>query len=125
MRISDVDYGNGLPIDAYGPGYFRIGGQVHEGPRILHGGASMPWEGLADEGPLLALASKIDVLLIGTGAEMRFLAEGLDARLAAAGIGAEPMATPSACRTYNVLLSEGRRVAAALLPADWVAADAP
>ncbi|MYF89823.1 MAG: hypothetical protein F4186_11080, partial [Boseongicola sp. SB0676_bin_33] len=55
-------------------------------------------------------------LLVGTGPELVMLPDGFGDRLAAAGIGAEAMASPQACRTYNVLLGEGRRVGLALLP---------
>ena len=63
-----------------------------------------------------ALAGRIDVLFVGTGAEIAHAPRAFRDRLEEAGIGVETMATPAACRTYNVLLSEGRRVAVALLP---------
>jgi uncharacterized protein len=56
------------------------------------------------------------VIFVGTGAEMAHLPPALRSALEGAGIGVEPMNTPAACRTYNVLLSEGRRVALAALP---------
>ena len=56
------------------------------------------------------------VLFVGTGAEIAHAPRAFRDRLEEAGIGVETMATPAACRTYNVLLSEGRRVAVALLP---------
>jgi len=55
------------------------------------------------------------VLLIGKGADIAPLTRETRAALEAAGLGFEVMSTPSACRTYNVLLTEGRRVAAALV----------
>lgn len=57
----------------------------------------------------------IEILLLGTGARLRFPHPGLTQPLAAAGIGLEAMATDAACRTYNILRSEDRKVAAALL----------
>ena len=63
--------------------------------------------------------ASFDVLLVGVGAGLGPLPEGFAAMrgaLEAEGAGVEVMATPSACRTYNVLLAEGRRVAAALMP---------
>jgi uncharacterized protein len=65
---------------------------------------------------LLAVAAQVDVLFVGTGAEIAHIPRDLRERLEAAGIGVEVMASPAACRTYNVLLSEGRRVGLALLP---------
>ena len=59
-------------------------------------------------------ASKPDLLLIGTGFQQRFLPQKLFAQLSSEKIGMEFMNTPAACRTYNLLISEGRRVASAL-----------
>jgi uncharacterized protein len=56
-----------------------------------------------------------EVLLLGTGARLRFPPPACLAPLARAGIGVEVMDTGAACRTYNILLADGRRVAAALL----------
>lgn len=75
-----------------------------------------PWGGLDDLAAPLALAGRIDVLLLGLGAEVAIVPRALREALEAAGIGVEPMNSPAACRTYNVLLGEGRRIAAALLP---------
>ena len=59
-----------------------------------------------------------DIVLLGTGVQQRFPAPHTYRSLITAGIGLEIMGTPAACRTYNVLMSEGRRVAAALLLSD-------
>ncbi|MCC6473032.1 MAG: Mth938-like domain-containing protein [Burkholderiales bacterium] len=56
-----------------------------------------------------------EVILLGTGNRLRFPPPGILRPLTEAGIGVEVMDVPAACRTYNILLSEGRRVAAALL----------
>ncbi len=56
------------------------------------------------------------MLLVGTGAEMAWLPKDFVADLEARGIGVEPMASPTACRSYNLLLAEGRRVGLAVLP---------
>ncbi len=61
------------------------------------------------------LALKPDVLLLGTGASQRFPHPRLYRTLTEAGIGVECMDTPAACRTYNILVAEGRRVIAAIL----------
>ncbi|WP_445811201.1 Mth938-like domain-containing protein, partial [Yoonia sp.] len=58
----------------------------------------------------------VDVVFVGTGAEIAHLPADFRNTLEQAGIGVESMASPAACRTYNVLLSEGRRVAVALIP---------
>lgn len=116
MRLSQPDFGAALPVDGYGPGFFRIGGLVHEGPALLTGRAVHPWGGLDDLAPLLALSGQIDVLIVGLGDTMRALPPAFQAALDGAAIGVEPMATPAAARGFNVLLGEGRRVGAALLP---------
>ena len=56
-----------------------------------------------------------EIVLLGTGKTLRFPAPALSQALMNAGIGMEVMDTRAACRTYNILTSEGRRVAAALL----------
>jgi uncharacterized protein len=61
---------------------------------------------------------KIEVLLVGTGKDLRPLPAALRAALKAAGISADPMSTGAAVRTYNVLLAEDRAVAAALIAVD-------
>jgi hypothetical protein len=66
--------------------------------------------------PILDVAAEIDILILGTGTEIAHPPTAFRKAVEAAGVGVEPMASPQACRTYNVLLSEGRRVGAALLP---------
>lgn len=57
-----------------------------------------------------------EVMLVGTGARQQFLAASVLQPLLAAGIGVEAMDTQAAARTYNILMAEGRRVVAALIP---------
>lgn len=116
MRIREMDMDGLRPVEGYGPGFFRIGGQVIEGPMLVTAETVRGWGGLDNSAPLLALAGGIDVLFLGTGAAMAHLPAGLRDALEAAGIGVETMTSPSACRTYNLLLAEGRRVALAALP---------
>ena len=110
-----------LPVTGFGPGFFRVGEDLVRGPMLLVQGAGpAQWSGLgsglAGHDALLALAGRVDVLLVGTGAQMAFLPPDLQARLDAAMIGAEAMATPVALRSYNMLLGDGRRIALAALP---------
>ena len=72
----------------------------------------------ADERGTPALQAEVDVLLLGTGRSIARAPEVLVAALVPLGIGVEAMDSAAAARTYNVLLSEGRRIAAALLPVD-------
>lgn len=118
MRTYEVDYAGRLPIDGYAPGAFRVAGDVHRGPLALLPSGIVEWAGPPDFGALAERAASFDVLLVGTGVSLAPLDGWKEARagLEAAGVGVELMSTPSACRTYNVLLAEGRRVAAALIP---------
>lgn len=61
------------------------------------------------------LPLKPDVLLLGTGSRQRFAHPGLYRSLTDAGVGVECMDTPAACRTYNILVAEDRKVVAAIL----------
>lgn len=115
MRLTEVSFENAAPVDSYGPGFFRIGGEVVHGHLLLLPNKTIQWGGFEDQAAILAASAEIDVLFIGTGADVAHIPEPLRAALDAAGIGVELMATPTACRTYNVLLSEGRRIGAALL----------
>ncbi|MBK0327159.1 Mth938-like domain-containing protein [Rhodobacteraceae bacterium F11138] len=116
MRLNEISFSDAAPVEGYGPGFFRIGGQVHDGMVLTGPDGTVAWGGYDDSATLLALAGRIDVLFVGTGAEISHIPTGLRASLEAAGLGVEVMNSPSACRTYNVLLSEGRRIALALLP---------
>jgi len=62
------------------------------------------------------VAKDLDVVLVGTGANIAHIPADFRTALEAAGIGVEIMNSPTACRTYNILLSEGRRIGLALLP---------
>lgn len=116
MRLSEVVYDGAKPIEGYGPGFFRIGGEVIEGPVLILPSGAGGWGGLEATDPLLAAAGDIDVLFLGTGIEISHAPASLRLALEGANIGLEVMATPPACRAYNVVLSEGRRIGAALLP---------
>ncbi|MEW2913397.1 Mth938-like domain-containing protein [Leisingera sp. JC11] len=116
MRLNEVSYSDAQPVDGYGEGFFRIGGKVHQGAVLTSAAGTADWGGLADGEPLLALAGEIDVLFIGTGSEIAHIPAELRKPLEEAGLGVETMNSPAACRTYNVLLSEGRRIALAALP---------
>ena len=114
MRLVEISYSGALPIDSYGPGFFRIGGEVVRSGLLVTPQGWRAWSGFEDLAALAEQAGSLDVLFVGTGPELRHLPPGFRDPLEAAGIGVEAMPTPSACRTYNVLLSEGRRVGIAL-----------
>ncbi len=116
VQFEAANFAQSQPIDGYGPGFFRIGGAVYDGAVLVLANSIISWGGYDDRAPLLALAGNIDVLFFGTGVEAAYIAKDLRVDLETLRIGVEPVATPVACRTYNVLLAEGRRVGAALLP---------
>ena len=120
MKLSEQEFSNGMPVEAYGPGFFRVKGHIHHGAMIISPTSAMPWGGWDDLEPIKALAGQVDILLIGTGADVTPFTPALRTALDSAGLWADPMATTAALRTYNVLLAEARRVALAVLPADTV-----
>ena len=116
MRMNEITYTDAVPVEGYGPGFFRIGGQVHEGPIAVLPSGVGTWGGYDDTTTLTQAAQALDVIFVGTGAEIAHIPPAFRTTLEEAGLGVEIMASPAACRTYNVLLSEGRRVGLALIP---------
>jgi len=114
-----------VPIDGYGEGGFRFGGMSHRGSLLVVPTGVFAW---APKTPaeideqnlerLISAAGEIDLLIVGMGPDPLPLAKPLRNLLADAGIRIDVMATGSACSTYNLLLEEGRRVAAALVAVD-------
>ncbi len=109
-------------IDAYGRGGFRFADMSHRGsilalPSGVH--AWEPEEGTAltpaDFAAVIAEGGAIDVLLLGTGSAPAPVDDAVRWALREAGIGLDVMATGAAARTYNIMLGENRRVAAALV----------
>ena len=115
MRLNEVTYTDAVPIDGYGPGFFRVGDEVRDAPLAILPSGVAAWGGFDDIETLLAASGTVDFVLIGTGADVAHIPAALREALEGAGIGVEVMSTPSACRTYNVLLAEDRRVATALI----------
>jgi uncharacterized protein len=116
MRLTEVTYDTAQPVQGYGPGFFRIGGAVLRGACCISPWGAGAWGGWKDTATPLALAGRIDVLFAGTGAAVMHVPLAFRQAVEAAGIGVDGMTSPAACRTYNVLLGEGRRVAMVLLP---------
>lgn len=118
MRLTEVSYGSAKAIEGYGPGFFRVAGHVLRGACLITPWDAGPWGGFEDTATPLSLVDRIDVLFVGTGAAIAHVPSEFRQALEGQGIGVEVMASPTAARTYNVLLGEGRRVAVALLPVD-------
>ena len=115
MHVNKVKYFDVIPIDSYGPGFFRVGGKIFKSGIVCSSSGVSSWGGYKDLNSLKNLENKIDVLFVGTGHEICHIPEEFSKTIEKMGLNLEIMNTPSACRTYNVLLSEGRRIAIAAL----------
>lgn len=108
-------------VTSYGRGYVAINGVRHERSlvvlpdRIVADWNVPDLESLTPADISAVAALKPELVLLGTGDQLRFPDFSLLAAFAATGIGAEIMDTAAACRTYNILAAEGRTVAAALI----------
>ena len=107
-------------IRAHGPGWVAVGpDKITHNVVIGSRGQRLEWAGgfdaLGPEHFALLADMKVEVVIFGSGARIRFPKPAWLAPLAAARIGIETMDTPAACRTYNILAQEGRQVAVALL----------
>ena len=106
-------------IERYGPGGFRISGATYHGPVLVFPDRTIIWADAVLTAEALAPVAEhgeIELLLLGLGRRTMPVAPALRAAMRTQGIALEAMDTGAACRTYNVLLAEDRRVAAALLP---------
>jgi len=109
-------------IGTYGPGLFRVSGIVHEQSIIVFPDRTLGWAvsrfDQIDAESFAAVRDatpSVEVLLLGTGSRHEFVPPALRRSLRDAGIVLDTMDTGAACRTYNVLMAEDRRVAAALI----------
>lgn len=113
-------------IQSYAGGVFKISNERYDHPVIVSVDKTVLWNiGAVDHvsdlcidsfNPIIDIKDDVDVVLLGCGATMDFLSTALRAEIKKAGINVDVMGTGAACRTYNVLMAEGRRVVCALLP---------
>ena len=107
-------------ITAYGEDYVAVNGARHTSSLIVTPDQVLPWD-VSEFSKITAeqlerlKTLQAEILLLGTGPRQRFPHPRLTAPLAAAGIGVEVMDLKAACRTFNILVAEERKVAAALL----------
>jgi uncharacterized protein len=105
----------------YGEGYVEVNRTRHcaslvvAGDRLVTDWPAASLESLTADHLAAIVELAPEIVLIGTGSTFRFPEPQLLAPLRSAGIGVEVMDTPAACRTYNILLGEGRNVVAALI----------
>jgi uncharacterized protein len=122
IEIRDAHFPGRAPIDAYGNGGFRFADMSHRGSILCLPSGIYGWQppdperlAAADFDAVLAEAEEIEILLVGTGTELKPLSAEIRAALRERRISADPMSTGAAVRTFNVLLAEDRAVAAALV----------
>ena len=123
LDITPMIPGGRQVIQSYRGGVFRISQIEYRGAVIVLPDRTMAWNAasvaslrIEDFAALLGLPRPADILLLGCGAAMQLPPAAVRDGLRQAGVIVEPMDTGAACRTFNVLMSEDRRVAAALLP---------
>ena len=108
-------------IQGYGPGWVQVAGEkITHSVIIGSAGEQLNWH--CDQFEDLQAAHferlaqlQTELVVFGSGARLRFVSASLTRALVERQIGLETMDTPAACRTYNILAAEGRRVAVALL----------
>jgi uncharacterized protein len=126
MDVTPVIAAGRQVIERYGEGRFKITGEIWPGSVLVRPTATLPlaltqFSDLTLELllPLFAAdAEPLEILLIGCGRQMRPLPAALRAEIRKLGPVADTMDTGAACRTYNILMAEGRRVAAVLMVVD-------
>ena len=123
--ITPVVASGGQLIETYGEGRFRIAGVIYAGSVLVLPERVEPWPiteaaavTLASLAPVTQPKPPPEILLVGCGKGFGPAPSGLGAALRQAGVALEWMDTGAACRTFNVLLAEERRVAAALIAVD-------
>ncbi len=120
MKLQVSHAGTLNAFSAYGEGYVAVNGERHERSLIVLPDRVLPWQAasfdaLIEEDFAVLAGLGAEIVLIGTGPRQRFPQPRLTRPLVEAGLGLEVMDLRAACRTYNVLVAEHRRVAAALL----------
>ncbi len=125
IEFLEAHFPGRAPIDAYGNGGFRFADMSHRGSLLCLPSGIYAWDVQkpADFTPknltrLFEEADQVEILLLGTGDNLVPVSQSMRKNLRKAGISGDSMATGAAVRTFNVLVSEGRAVAAALLAVD-------
>ncbi len=123
MDFIEAHYPGRPHIESYGNDGFRFGGGSHKGALLFLPDGVLNWDigtasdfVLADFEAVFQQASKIELFLLGSGSELVFPSTEIRQAFTSNKVGLEVMNTGAACRTYNVLLSENRAVAAGVLP---------
>jgi uncharacterized protein len=121
MKLHLADNKNRYVVTGYGTGYLAVNTIRYEQPLIITPDQDPePWpvthfDALDATAMAALLEKRPEIIVLGTGAAQCFARPAVLRPLIEAGIGLETMNTPAACRTYNILMGEGRRVVAAML----------
>jgi uncharacterized protein len=122
MDLTPVVSAGRQVIERYGPSGFRVAGVIWRGPVLVFPEETRLWTAAeaaavtSDSLQPVVDHGGVQILLLGQGSRMGIISRELRASLRQSGIVIEAMDTGAACRTYNMLLAEERRVAAALIP---------
>lgn len=117
MDITPILAEGAQRITAYGAGAIKINNDSYEHPIVLYPSKVETWAKAAIDETMVEQLSPCEIVLIGCGVQAEFVAPSLREKIKqATGAGVEVMDTGAACRTYNVLLAEGRQVVALLMP---------
>ncbi|HTO32624.1 MAG TPA: Mth938-like domain-containing protein [Pararhizobium sp.] len=122
VEIRQAHFPGRAPIDSYGNGGFRFADMSHRGSLLMLPSGIYGWD-MAEGDPLtpeqfervFREAAQIEVILVGTGKDIKPLPAALKAQFQEHAISSDPMSTGAAVRTYNIMLAESRAVAAALI----------
>jgi len=121
MKLHLADTRNRYSVTGYGAGYLAVNGIRYEQALIVSPDEEPGHWPVAEFSALTAAAAQSllrnapEIVILGTGPKQQFADPEQIRPLIEAGIGLEMMSTPAACRTYNILMGEGRRVIAAML----------
>ena len=121
MKLHLADLGDTKLFTAYGPDHVVVNGERHDrsivvlAEEVRNDWSTVSFDELSETHFNYFLALKPEILLLGTGARQRFPHPRLYRALTNVGIALECMDTPAACRTYNILVAEDRKVIAAIL----------
>jgi len=121
MHFAREDCNSGLVVRACDDGQITVGQQSYRSSLILTPDRVIPdwrprrYEEITEQDFDVVLSLQPEIILLGTGSTLRFPPVKLGASILVTGTGFEVMDTAAACRTYNILLSEKRKVIAALL----------
>lgn len=121
MKFIQEEIGNNLVIQGYSQGQVIVNGRSYRSSLIITPAEVVPewrprrFSDLSEQDITLLIDLQPEMIILGTGASHQFLHPSMTVSAMQRRIGFETMDTAAACRTYNILMAEGRRVVAALL----------